>query len=173
MKANALWLLKNGKKYRCFDGHWLKGTEIWISLLTSQRLRRRNYVDLQWHPSVCVQSSNIIEAATMRSFYFICVIAFMSLINLTTETSAQEISFWERFALAEDRSRPSKNWCPAAKIIIFSIVCMRKTNLSSMKSIRCSSDGSSNTVARSKFKSSKTGRRYSNTANRRRIRWTI
>ena len=70
----------------------------------------------------------------MRSFYFIGVIAVMSLINLTTETSAQEISFWEQFALAEDRSSTLEELVPGSHCLLYTSPSPRDGLLSRMPS---------------------------------------
>ena len=70
----------------------------------------------------------------MRSFYFIGVIAVMSLINLTTETSAQEISFWEQFALAEDRSSTLEELVPGSQDYYF-FHCLHAQNESKLDEV--------------------------------------
>ena len=55
----------------------------------------------------------------MRFFRSILVLIFMTLITLATESSAQEISFWEKFALAEDRGKTLEELVPGSEDYYF------------------------------------------------------
>jgi len=55
----------------------------------------------------------------MRWFNSILVLVVMTLISPATEISAQEISFWEKFALSEDRDKTLEELVPGSEDYYF------------------------------------------------------
>ena len=70
----------------------------------------------------------------MRLFNPILVLLLMSLITLTTESSAQEISFWETFALSEDRSKTLQQLVPGSEDFYF-FRCLHAQNESNLAEV--------------------------------------
>ena len=70
----------------------------------------------------------------MRLFNTILVLTFMTLITLTTESSAQEISFWETFALSEDRAKTLEQLVPGSEDYYF-FHCLHAQNESDLAEV--------------------------------------
>ena len=59
------------------------------------------------------------QAIHMRSLSFLLVIVFMNLVAPTMEIEAQQISFWEEFALSEDREKTLEKLVPGSQDFYF------------------------------------------------------
>jgi len=63
--------------------------------------------------------AHTIEVTTMRWLLTFLVLLFMSLIALPADSDAQEISFWEEFALSEDRDKTLEKLVPGSEEYYF------------------------------------------------------
>ena len=70
----------------------------------------------------------------MRLFISILVLTLMSLITLKTESSAQDISFWETYALSEDRGKALEQLVPGSENYYF-FHCLHAQNESDLAEV--------------------------------------